>query len=118
MKYFQRHWAEHPAWIENARQQMDQVYMEYSGTVAMEPISINTQSEMDDWCFGESIDMETELDEYLVAPVITLHGNEMIDSFKSSIIERQTIKVSQPWNAFHRISMLYLQCQQNQSVFQ
>jgi len=81
MKYFQRHWAEHPDWIDNARRQINQFYTEYSGTVAIEPISINTQSEMDDWCFGGSIDMETELDEYLAAPVITLRGNETIDSF-------------------------------------
>jgi hypothetical protein len=81
MRYFQRHWAEHPDWIENARQQMDQFYVEYSSAVEAEPISVNTRSEMDEWCFGGSIDTETELDEYLAAPVITFRGNETIDSF-------------------------------------
>jgi hypothetical protein len=60
---------------------MDQLYTEYSSTVTMEQIPINTQSEMDNWCFGGSINMETELNEYLTAPVITLRGNETIDSF-------------------------------------
>ena len=38
------------------------------------------QSEMDDWCFGSGR-TETELDEYLTVPVITLRGDETIESF-------------------------------------
>jgi len=82
MKYFIRHWSEHPAWIDDARRQMDQYYTEYSGTVPTESVlETLTQSEMDDWCFGSSRRTETELDEYLTAPVITLRGEETIESF-------------------------------------
>jgi hypothetical protein len=32
LRYFQRHWNDHPDWIDSARQQMEEVYMEYSTT--------------------------------------------------------------------------------------
>jgi hypothetical protein len=82
MKYYARHWSEHPDWIDSARRQMEQYYTEYSGTAASIPVSDATsQSEMDDWCFGSLRRTETELDEYLIAPVITLRGDETIESF-------------------------------------
>jgi len=80
MRYFQRHWAEHSDWIDSARQQMEEVYMEYSGTdTFVQPPVL--RSEIDDWCFGNVSQTRNELDEYLTAPVVILRGSETMETF-------------------------------------
>ena len=84
MRYFQRHWTEHPEWITAAREQMETFYMEYSGRGAPASFSESNsmRSEMDDWCFGDiDSQSQSELDEYLAAPVLTLRGEETMESF-------------------------------------
>ena len=84
MRYFQRHWMEHPEWIAAAREQRETFYMEYSshGALTSSSESNSMRSEMDDWCFGGTDSQsQSELDEYLATPVPTLPGEETIDSF-------------------------------------
>jgi hypothetical protein len=85
MRYFQRHWMEHPEWITAAREQMETFYMEYSGRGALTSSSESNsmRSEMDDWCFDSTNSQsQSELDEYLAAPlVLMLRGEETMESF-------------------------------------
>jgi hAT family C-terminal dimerisation region len=83
MKYFQRHWREHPHWIESAYVRMREYYGRYQHTSnPLEPAAA-TQSELDEWCFGESLSEqpESELEQYLNTPVITLRSEESLNSF-------------------------------------
>lgn len=81
MKYFQQHWSDHPTWIIDARQQMETYYAEYGRAVPVISVEPRSQSEMDDWYFGPMNPSETELDEYLATPVITLRGEETLETF-------------------------------------
>jgi hypothetical protein len=84
MRYFQHHWIKHPEWITAAREQMETFYMEYSGrsTVITSSQPNPLHSDMDDWCFGDTdFRSQSELDEYLAAPVLTLRGEETMESF-------------------------------------
>ena len=80
LHYFQRHWSDHPDWIDSARQQMEEVYLEYceTDTFVQTPI---LRSEMDDWCFGNINQTQSKLDEYLAAPVVILRGSETMETF-------------------------------------
>ena len=81
MKYFQCHWQEHPEWIEKARVQMLDYYVRYSHTSNILESESISGSDLDEWCFGELSCDESELDQYLNTPVITLHGEESLSSF-------------------------------------
>jgi hypothetical protein len=80
LQYFQRHWSDHPDWIDSARQQMEAVYLEYCVTDTIAQPSI-LRSEMDDWFFGNINETQSELDEYLAAPVVILRGTETMETF-------------------------------------
>jgi hypothetical protein len=81
MKYFQRHWQEHPDWIESARRQMYDYYMQYCPNNTSEAEESTNRSDIDEWCFGRVSSNESELDQYLNAPIVTLRGEENMISF-------------------------------------
>ena len=39
------------------------------------------QSEMNDWCFSDITQTQSELNEYLATPVVTLRGTETMKTF-------------------------------------
>jgi hypothetical protein len=80
LHYFRRHWSDHPDWIDSARQQMEAVYLESCVPDTTVQTSV-LRSEMDDWCFGNVNQTQSELDEYLAAPVVILRGTETMETF-------------------------------------
>jgi len=80
LHYFRRHWSDHPDWIASARQQMEAVYLESCVPDTTVQLSV-LRSEMDDWCFGNVNQTQSELDEYLAAPVVILRGTETMETF-------------------------------------
>jgi len=41
------------------------------------------RSEMNDWCFGNISQIQSELNKYLAAPVVILKGTETMETFNS-----------------------------------
>ena len=59
---------------------MQEIYIEYCIMDTIVQLSI-LRSEMDDWCFGDISQTQSELDEYLATPVVTLRGTETMKTF-------------------------------------
>ena len=80
MKYFQRHWQDRQDWIDAARSQMNDYFLQYYENST--PIETDiTRSEIDEWCFGSLASTESELEQYLNAPTVILRGDDGFSTF-------------------------------------
>jgi hypothetical protein len=80
MKYFERHWASHPDWIAGALAQMKDYYLQFCDSNPVTEPTPTTLSDIDMWCFGGA-SKESELEQYLNTPTVTLRVDESMLTF-------------------------------------